>query len=256
MDRRQLEMYLQRIGLDDVPPANAAGLHTVQRAHLQTVPFENLDIMEGRIPLALDEESLFQKIVVRRRGGICYELNLLFAAALRAMGFHVVLKGGWHPKYGDEMDHVFLLVNVPDVDEPMLADVGFAYNFAAPLVLQVGLLQNDGRDRYLIEPSPNLGEGHLRIMRIAGLAGEGEKSELYAFGPREFQPEDCRERCDWLCTSPESRFTQGPLVCIDADQGRQTLSARHFITTRGEERIVEEVVSAEQFAAHLNRMME
>ena len=73
MLEQELQLYLQRAGLDHVPEATAEGLAVVQRAHLQTVPFENLDIVEGKIPLALDESSLFDKIVKRRRGGICYE---------------------------------------------------------------------------------------------------------------------------------------------------------------------------------------
>ena len=255
MDSKQLEAYLGRIGLSRAPAADAAGLAEMQRAHLRAVPFENLDIVEGRLPLALDEGALFDKVVVRRRGGICYELNLLFAAALRALGFDVELKGGRHPKHGDDMDHLFMLVRVPDDGVPRIADVGFAYNFAEPLLLAPGALQDDGRDRYLVEGVPDVGEGYLRIMRVPGLSGEADAEELYAFGPRAVQPADCRERCDWYCTAPESRFTQGPLVCLDAPDGRRTLSARHLTTTCGTRRETRDIATPEDFAAVLRDLM-
>lgn len=252
MNQFELGRYLGRIGLSGVPEADAAGLSAVQRAHLTAVPFENLDIVAGKVPLALDEASLFDKIVVRGRGGICYEQNLLFAAALRALGFDVALKGGRHPKYGDDMDHLFLLVRVPDDGVPRIADVGFAANFAEPLRLVTGALQDDGRDRYVLEEAPEIGEGYLRLSRVPGLSGDAEPQGMFAFGPREFAPTDCRERCDWFCTAPESRFTQGPLVTIDTGSGRRTLSGRHYIETEGGVRTSVDITSPEQFDRFLH----
>jgi N-hydroxyarylamine O-acetyltransferase len=52
------------------------------------VPFENLDIARER-PIRLTEEALWDKIVVQKRGGFCYELNGLFAWLLRQSGFDV-----------------------------------------------------------------------------------------------------------------------------------------------------------------------
>ena len=60
MKREELSQYLRRIGIDGEIEPSVEGLAAVQRAHLRTVPFENLDIVEGKIPLALDERSLSQ----------------------------------------------------------------------------------------------------------------------------------------------------------------------------------------------------
>lgn len=119
----------------------------MQRAHLETVPFENLDILAGKVPLDLSEEGLFDKIVVRGRGGICYELNFLYAAALHALGFDLELRGGRIYDDGDEFDHVFLMVTDPDnpASDPWITDVGFAYNIAAPIRFTPGIVQDDGR---------------------------------------------------------------------------------------------------------------
>src|SRR5438874_1301375 len=81
-----LQAYLQRINYRGEQTPTAATLRELHRAHLLTVPFENLDIHLGR-PILLDQAALFEKIVSRRRGGFCYELNGLFALLLRELGF-------------------------------------------------------------------------------------------------------------------------------------------------------------------------
>src|SRR5689334_6809427 len=83
-----LGAYLNRIGLDEPIPANANGLALLQRAQLQNIPFENLDIHLG-LAISLQPSAVFDKLVMRGRGGYCFELNKLFAEALRASGFAV-----------------------------------------------------------------------------------------------------------------------------------------------------------------------
>src|ERR1700690_1319067 len=83
-----LAAYLQRIDYRGPLDASIETLGGLHLAHLCAVPFENLDIHLGR-PIALDDAGLFEKIVTRRRGGFCYELNGLFAALLRELGFSV-----------------------------------------------------------------------------------------------------------------------------------------------------------------------
>src|SRR6476659_8547107 len=82
--------YLDRIRYSGPVEATAENLRALHRAHLLTVPFENLDISVGR-KTVVDEEAILKKIVERRRGGFCYELNGAFAALLRALGFQVTL---------------------------------------------------------------------------------------------------------------------------------------------------------------------
>ena len=69
--------YLARIGCDLPARPTAETLRSLHRAHLLTVPFENLDIHMGR-PIILDEAAFYRKVVNERRGGFCYELNGLF----------------------------------------------------------------------------------------------------------------------------------------------------------------------------------
>jgi N-hydroxyarylamine O-acetyltransferase len=144
--------YLERINYRDSTTANLNTLRAIHRAHLLTVPFENLDIALGR-KIALDEETLTRKIVERRRGGFGYELNGAFAALLRSLRFHVSLlsaRVARNEGEGPEFDHLCLRV---DLDEPWLVDVGFGESFLEPLRLQTKVDQSDPVGTFRIEQS-------------------------------------------------------------------------------------------------------
>ena len=110
MDDRTLDAYLARIGA-----TRASTLVELHELHLAAVPFENLSIHLGEA-IVLDEDLLVDKIVNRRRGGFCYELNGAFAALLRALGHDVrilsakVFNDG---AYGPPFDHMALRVGDP-----------------------------------------------------------------------------------------------------------------------------------------------
>src|ERR1700732_171195 len=78
-----LHAYLARVGLRGRP--SLAELH---RAHITSIPFENLDPHRG-IPVSLDAGDLERKLVAAGRGGYCSEQNLLLKAALEALGHAV-----------------------------------------------------------------------------------------------------------------------------------------------------------------------
>lgn len=82
------DRYLHRIGYHGAGGPTLANLAALQRAHLETVPFENLDIYYGP-GVGLDTETAVHKVVERRRGGWCFELNSAFAALLESLGFEV-----------------------------------------------------------------------------------------------------------------------------------------------------------------------
>jgi N-hydroxyarylamine O-acetyltransferase len=80
--------YLKRIGFDGPVANDYETLKKLQYCHMTAVPYENLDILAG-IPLKLDSESLYEKIVLAHRGGYCFELNGAFGALLRGLGFEL-----------------------------------------------------------------------------------------------------------------------------------------------------------------------
>lgn len=239
--------YLDRIGLQRQDRAGLTSLAELQRAHLRTVPFENLDIALGR-PIRLTEPDLFEKIVTRRRGGFCFELNGLFAALLRALGFGVTLVAAQFPRDGGqivpEFDHLALLVDDPSGDAPWLVDVGAGRGSpASPLRLVPALDQFDPITRawYRIDHE---GAGLRLIRRQAH--GAWQPDYWFTGQPRtlaEFSP-----GCHHHQTSPESPFTQGRICTLLTTEGRITLSERRLIETIGTTRIERDVADDDEVA--------
>src|SRR5436309_1409887 len=79
------DAYLERIGLAG---AGSPTWQTIHRAHATSIPFENLDSHRG-VPVSLEQQDLERKLVAGRRGGYCFEHNLLLASALEHLGLRV-----------------------------------------------------------------------------------------------------------------------------------------------------------------------
>ena len=121
-----LDAYLARIGIAEVKEPTAAFLDELIYAHQHTVPFDNLDVYAKGMTPSLGIADLFDKIVIRKRGGYCFELNALFGALLKAVGFEVrpcmarvLLRPIPHPL----ISHRANIVTIGD--DRYLADVGF-----------------------------------------------------------------------------------------------------------------------------------
>lgn len=139
-----IDNYLKRINYTGSCEPTLATLQGLHRAHLFAISYENLDIHLG-CPLVLAEDYIYEKLVMRQRGGWCYEMNGLFAWALRELGFHVSLLAGTVRKPGQthstEGNHLTLLVAL---ERPYLADVGFGNGFPEPLPLCEGSCEQGG----------------------------------------------------------------------------------------------------------------
>ena len=224
MDDLQVDAYLARIGAGRPARAGADALRDLQLRHLYSVPFENLSIHLGE-RVVLEEAALVEKLVHRRRGGFCYELNGAFAGLLSALGFSVTLlaaraygHGGWGPPF----DHLALRV---DVSEPWLADVGFGRFSLHPLRLGVRADQRDPAGTFRIAES---GHGDLDVFL------DGEPQYRLEARPRALT--DFEPTCWWHQTSPRSHFTQSVVCSLPTDSGRVTMSDRTLIRTLGGER--------------------
>lgn len=211
--------YLARIGLPAAPPAaDLDGLRVLQRAHLGTVPFENLSIHLGE---PVDLTALPEKVVARRRGGFCYELNGSFAALLTALGYTVTLHSArvWGGRrWGPPFDHLALLVRL---DEPWLVDVGFGRFAHHPLRLADREPQTDPAGSFVVADRDF---GDVEVL----LDGEPQ----YRLDPRPYELADFAPTCWWHSTSPDSHFTRS-LTCsmLTPDGGRVTLGGDRLIVT-------------------------
>ena len=237
--------YLQRIQFRGLPAPDAETLRQLHEAHLLAVPFENLSIHGGE-PIELADEALFEKVVVRQRGGFCYELNGLFAALLRSLGFEVaLLSAGVVRANGDvspDFDHMALLVNL---DERWLVDVGFGDLFRQPLRLDERGPQVEGGSAYRIDPAE---EGRFILMRSDE---NGPWLAQYRFSLEPHVYADYAERCTYQETSPESHFKQRRICSLATPDGRVSLSERKLITTRNGERLERELAGDTEYAETL-----
>lgn len=82
-----VDAYLERIGMERPKQLTKEYLDELVLAHQCSVPFENLDIYDLHRPISIKPRDIFDKVVVRRRGGYCFELNGLFVLLLQALGY-------------------------------------------------------------------------------------------------------------------------------------------------------------------------
>jgi N-hydroxyarylamine O-acetyltransferase len=239
-----IDAYLERINYRGPLEPTAETLRGLHVAHLLAVPFENLSIHAGE-PIVLDDEALFDKVVARRRGGFCYELNGLFAALLRALGFEVEMLSAGVAKgeggFGPEFDHMTLLVNL---EERWLADVGFGESFVEPLRLDERGVQTQGARAFRIER-----EGDHLTLSKRDEGGVWVAQYRFSLTPRVYA--DYAEMCRYQETSPESHFTQKRVCTRLTPEGRVTLSHLRLITTDVEGRRERELADEQEYAEAL-----
>ena len=230
--------YLQRIGYSGPVTATADVLRELHRAHMLSVPFENLDIHCGR-RIVVDPDAFVRKVVERRRGGFCYELNGAFAALLQAVGFRVTLLSARVPMAdgsdGPEFDHLALRV---DLDEPWLADVGFGDSFLEPLRLKTGIEQAQGGAVFRIIENDRL--------RVERLMPEGNWKFQYDFALTPRTLSEFAGMCDYHQTSPQSPFTRKTMCSLATPDGRITVSEMKLITTRNGVKSERELANEEE----------
>jgi N-hydroxyarylamine O-acetyltransferase len=243
MDEHALSAYLARIGAERPAAPDAAALRALSHAHLVAVPFENLSIHLGE-PISLDEDRLLDKLVSRRRGGFCYELNGAFAVLLAALGFevaHVAARVFGEDRLGPPFDHLALLVRPADGTGTWLVDVGFGRDCPLPLRFDARGEQEDAGGRFALADAA---EGDVDVLL--------EDVPQYRLERRRRALADFLPACWWHQTSPASGFTRNT-VCtrLRDDGGRVTLHADTLVqTTAAGERTERRLAAGELLAAY------
>lgn len=212
-----VEAYLRRIGYDGPRNPSAVTLRNLHRQHLFTVPFENLDIALGNA-IRLEPGALFDKVITRKRGGFCYELNGLFYELLVALGFRVEMLSARVRRpdgsFSSVFDHMLLKVVL---DEPWIADVGFGDSFVNPLPLQSDVPESiEGLSRFRVA---ELNDGWDLLRRDR----DGAPIVLYRFTEVAHDLSDFVPMCRFHQTSPESHFTQNRVCSKALQDGRVTI---------------------------------
>jgi N-hydroxyarylamine O-acetyltransferase len=243
-----IQTYLARIQYFRPVKPDAQTLQGLHLAHMQNVPFENLDIGLKR-PIFLTEEALWNKIVAQKRGGFCYELNGLFAWLLKEIGFDVTyLNARVYNREGElgiDFDHLALLVNIPNESIPWLADVGFGDSFNLPLNFEERGEQKQGLRSYRLE---QIGDGYITWQK--NYDDSWERQYFFDLQPRKF-PIDYEPACSYHQTSAASSFTRGSIISRATSDGRVSLEAGRLILTKTGQRSEHLLANEEEYQARL-----
>jgi len=216
--KTEIQAYLRRIGFEGVPKKDFATLSRLQSQHLKTVPYENLDIMRD-IPLSLEIEDMYEKIVVRHRGGYCFELNGLFAWLLRELGFNVTEYMARFLRDETEIPmrrHRVMRVTCAEGD--YLCDVGVGSMVPRiPLPLVMGHVSEQGQERYKLEKEPFLGN-------VLYEWKNDEWRRLYSFTEEEQLNIDYVMPSFYCETHPKSYFRTMDMVHLFTEDGRKSVA--------------------------------
>jgi len=215
-----MQRYLDRLSLTDVP-SGAMGIAVLQEAHMRAIPFENIDPLLGIVP-SLDPGDLVEKLIVRRRGGYCYEQNAIFGRALEALGYapRVLLarvRNG--ASEGGARSHQAFVVEAGG--EAWLADVGFGgHGPLTPLRLDERGPQQTANGTYRIWRDGRSGE-----TVVDRRAGEDWIS-LYGFDGQTVRDIDLRAANFLSACWPAAPFSANLMVAAYGPSGRTAIFNR------------------------------
>ncbi|MBO1335796.1 arylamine N-acetyltransferase [Streptomyces sp. VRA16 Mangrove soil] len=222
-----IEAYVARIGFEGELKPDGETLRALHRAHVAAIPFENLEMMLGR-PVPLELSALEDKLVRRRRGGYCYEHNLLFASVLEFVGFSVTGLGARVRVGASSMRPVtHMLTRVVASDGgAWVCDVGFgAYGLRAPMPLRDGEQARHADWQFALSKESEA-EWVLR-----GLHTDGWR-DLYAFTLEGRHPVDYMVMNHYTTTHPRSSFIRRPVVQYATAAERRLLTGRDLVIER------------------------
>ncbi|ELZ31388.1 arylamine n-acetyltransferase [Halogeometricum pallidum JCM 14848] len=247
------EPYLERIGLSraEVDPPREASLARLQRAHVTSVPFETFSINgdpyseRSGAGVSLSLAALYDKIVTRRRGGFCFELNGLFGWLLAELGFEVTrLAGRMVNAIELPANHHPLLVGG---EEPSLVDVGMGPPMLRePLGLGDSASPDEAGVRWRIDESDRPDAEWILRYRPP----DEDWQDRYVFDTTPRSLEYFAATCEYLQSAPESGFTGSPVVTMATPDGHKKLKLERFSVTAGSE-TTETAVTADTFHALL-----
>ncbi|XP_068110399.1 arylamine N-acetyltransferase, pineal gland isozyme NAT-3-like isoform X2 [Hyperolius riggenbachi] len=218
-----LNAYFKRVGLTGSGPPSLSALRELHRHHVLSVPFENLSIHSGE-KIILDISWLYQKIVVRNRGGFCFESNGLFSWVLQELGYQPKLlsarvRNKSSGAYGPPFDHFIMMVKLEGRE--WLCDVAFGEGLLEPALLDAAWEEEQatGIFRFQVEA------GTWYMERKDGDLWRS----LYQFTLEERRLEEYREMCEYHQVSPYSIFTYKSMCTLQLPKGRITYVGHRLI---------------------------
>lgn len=192
-------------------------LRELHRCHLRSVPFEVIDIHLKK-EISLELSNIYSKVVLRNRGGFCYELNYLFYSLLQDIGFNCTMVSARifkDEEYGPDFDHMSVVVSL---EEEWLVDVGFSDLFIEPLKIQSDKIQEDYLKNYKIE---RLNDNEFLLLE--SLKNPQDFKWKYIFEKRSRSISEFHDMCFYKQYSPDSYFVKNKVCAIATKNGRKTI---------------------------------
>lgn len=211
-----IDLYLKRISYDDILNPDLVTLFRLHQAHVFAVPFEDLDIHLG-IPIKLELDALYKKVVEGYRGGFCYELNTLFCQFLKQLGYDSTIIAAQISNQGElgpACDHMALWVKL---EADWLVDVGFGDLFIRPIEIKSDVIQFDGFNYFMVKQLAS--KTFSLWMSPDGIAF----NEKYVFHLVEVPTDDFQEPCYLKQISKDSYFFKHVVCTKPTLHGRKTL---------------------------------
>jgi len=236
-----LNAYFERIGFAGSIAPTLATLEALHALHPAAIAFENLNPLLG-LPVKLDLASLQNKLLTERRGGYCYEHNLLLMAMLGELDFTVrglAARVLWNnPGAVDSPGPAHHMLLAVDINKSTyIADVGFGgLTLTAPLKLKPDVEQNTPHETFRLT-------GGEPVWLLEALVGESWRP-LYAFETTEQSLDSYEAANAFLSSDPASPFCQQLRVALSPPGKRLTLRDNRLAShVAGSESVTRELTS-------------
>ena len=245
-----LDSYFDRISHPVPKNTTLENLQKLHRAHVVSIPFENLDIHYPQ-PIVLDTDCFYDKIVRRQRGGFCYEQNGLLYEVLQQLGYRAWLISASvyqvdEEDFGPPAAHVAIISELDG--QRWLVDVGFGSSFPEPLLLVTDRPREQDGVIYKFESKDN-----QNYVLDRSFDGGQRFTPMYRF---DLQPRELSffcQMCDFHQTSEASPLYRRKLISIAQPGGRITLTSDKLIITQNGDRRETEIRGEADFRKKLRQ---
>ncbi|MEU5468123.1 arylamine N-acetyltransferase family protein [Kocuria salsicia] len=230
IDAVDVPAYLAALGVEPASPSLDL-LEHLHRAHVSTFPFSNVEVLLGEHP-GVEPATVFDQVVVRRRGGYCFEHSQLFSAALQTLGFTVRRALGRVRSLQSARTHMTVLVDLDGAR--YLCDPGFGFSITGPIALDDGARRVEGDRTFSVGRVPDEGWPLFSLNRDGEMEHVLDESTVH--------PADVRMGHLMTSTGEDSVFRQHLMVMRHTPQGHVTVT-EGGVTVRwpGERRSHEEL---------------
>ena len=226
----KISRFFQRIGMDPHTPIEHTVdfLGRVQSGCVMHIAYENLDILAGKA-LSLDPKAIYDKVVLRGRGGYCFELNGLLTHMLRDMGFHASDRFARFLRGESALPmrrHRVTVVQLADAR--YLCDIGVGQIAPRlPLRMEEDLLQHQYGETYRFAKDDTHGW-------VLWELHQGQWRQLLCFQDEAVPEVDFIQPTFYCEKHPDSVFNKDFMIAIKTPTGRRAINGRDYKIFEGE----------------------